>query len=283
MSDNAVSRRLRRLFSMSGDEFVTRSRQELGKRMDGVLARAGHQFSEAPRTAVSHSKVSSLLKNFPPFPPLCGSAFPTSATRSLLAPSAFVPTILTCSDIAISTTEKQSIGTWTACTGDVLRGGPVCTSVPLPASPPNSLLCSHRARRPTNANPEWFEAFGPGIRLREYAYAATRRSTGSSSRVAITLWKLRGWSSDTEFLYWSYDRRRERGLLIFCAGTTVTFNGCCRVECAEPVASGEVIWENGRGQVLGPNRGRIAVHDPGFSSLIEEPELSASARKQASE
>jgi hypothetical protein len=44
-----------------------------------------------------------------------------------------------------------------------------------------------------------------------------------------------------------------------------------------------VIWENGRAQVLGANRERIAVHDTGFSNLMAEPELSASARKQASE
>ena len=56
MSDNAVSRRLRRLFSMSGDEFVTRARQELGKRMDGVLARAGYRFSEAPQSSGSLPK-----------------------------------------------------------------------------------------------------------------------------------------------------------------------------------------------------------------------------------
>lgn len=56
MSDNAVSRRLRRVFSMSGDEFVTRSRQELGKRIDGVLARTGHDFSETPRTTSSQPK-----------------------------------------------------------------------------------------------------------------------------------------------------------------------------------------------------------------------------------
>ena len=56
MSDNAVTRRFERLFSMSGDEFVTRSRQELGKRIDGVLARAGRHFSEAPRTSASHPK-----------------------------------------------------------------------------------------------------------------------------------------------------------------------------------------------------------------------------------
>ena len=49
MSDNALSRRLRRLTSMSGDEFVTRSRQELGKRIDGALSRVGYDFSETPR------------------------------------------------------------------------------------------------------------------------------------------------------------------------------------------------------------------------------------------
>jgi len=56
VSDNAVSRRLERVFSMSGDEFVTRSRQELGKRIDGVLARIGHDFSETPRTTSSQPK-----------------------------------------------------------------------------------------------------------------------------------------------------------------------------------------------------------------------------------
>ena len=38
---------------MSGDEFVTRSRQELGKRVDGVLARVGKNFSETPRAISS--------------------------------------------------------------------------------------------------------------------------------------------------------------------------------------------------------------------------------------
>jgi len=56
VSDNAVSRRLERVFSMSGDELVTRSRQELGKRIDGVLARIGHDFSETPRTTSSQPK-----------------------------------------------------------------------------------------------------------------------------------------------------------------------------------------------------------------------------------
>ena len=50
MSDNAVSRRLRRVFSMNRDEFFTRSRQEIGKRLDGALAKVGYDFSEVPRT-----------------------------------------------------------------------------------------------------------------------------------------------------------------------------------------------------------------------------------------
>ena len=41
---------------MSGDEFVTRSRQELGKRIDGVLAAAGRDFSETPRATNSKPK-----------------------------------------------------------------------------------------------------------------------------------------------------------------------------------------------------------------------------------
>ena len=56
MSDNAVTRRLRRVFSMSGDEFVTRSRQEIGKRVDGLLARVGHNFPETPQASTSTPK-----------------------------------------------------------------------------------------------------------------------------------------------------------------------------------------------------------------------------------
>jgi heparinase II/III-like protein len=41
---------------MTGDEFVTRSRQELGKRIDGLLAGLGHDFSEAPRATGSKPK-----------------------------------------------------------------------------------------------------------------------------------------------------------------------------------------------------------------------------------
>lgn len=56
MSDNAVTRRLRRVFSMSGDEFATRSRQEIGKRLDGLLAHISHDFSETPRASTSKPK-----------------------------------------------------------------------------------------------------------------------------------------------------------------------------------------------------------------------------------
>ena len=41
---------------MSGDEFATRSRQEIGKRVDGLLARVGHDFSETPKASTSKPK-----------------------------------------------------------------------------------------------------------------------------------------------------------------------------------------------------------------------------------
>src|SRR5690242_6426535 len=41
---------------MSGDEFVTRSRQELGKRIDGILAGIGQDFSEVPQAASVDSR-----------------------------------------------------------------------------------------------------------------------------------------------------------------------------------------------------------------------------------
>ncbi len=56
MSDNALTRRVRRLTSMSGDEFGTRSRQELGKRVDAVLGLARRDFSEKPHASGSRAK-----------------------------------------------------------------------------------------------------------------------------------------------------------------------------------------------------------------------------------
>jgi Heparinase II/III-like protein/Heparinase II/III N-terminus len=48
VSDSPFTRRLRRLKSMSGDELLTRSRQEAGKRIDRALGLARWKFSEKP-------------------------------------------------------------------------------------------------------------------------------------------------------------------------------------------------------------------------------------------
>ena len=91
------------------------------------------------------------------------------------------------------------------------------------------------------------------------------------------------WSSDAEFLCWGYDRKRDRGVLVLCGGTQVSFGGREIIATAEAVSYVEVFRENGTVQVLGANQNAITLRDPGLRSLItNDSALSMTVAERAS-
>ena len=104
----------------------------------------------------------------------------------------------------------------------------------------------------------------PGVR--GYSYT----QPGEEHRIifAAQAWAFGEWASDAEFLYWGYDRNRDRGLLVFTGGTQVSFAGKVLVESPKRQSHGEVLWENGRSRVAGSNGNSVTLREDVFRTLL---------------
>jgi hypothetical protein len=80
-------------------------------------------------------------------------------------------------------------------------------------------------------------------------------------------WTVNEWSSDAGFVYWGYDRKRDRGMLVFCGGTQVSFAGR-QIVVSSNVPFCEIIREQGNVRVLGANPDEIIVRDHGLETLV---------------
>jgi hypothetical protein len=118
---------------------------------------------------------------------------------------------------------------------------------------------------------------------RAYVYSENNEEHRFFFATGSQNWNVDGWSGDAEFVYWGYELKNDRGLLIFCGGTKVSAAGQVLVECARPVPFSEVVWENARAQVLGASDREIRIHDAALRRLTAELVFSASVRKEAGE
>jgi hypothetical protein len=102
-----------------------------------------------------------------------------------------------------------------------------------------------------------------------YAYAEDDEEHWMFFATAGEHWTLDEWTSDAQFVYWGYDRKQDRGTLICCGGSKVSFAGHEIVATSQPFSFCEVVRENGTVRVLGPQKEAIIVRDPGLRTLVE--------------
>jgi len=98
-------------------------------------------------------------------------------------------------------------------------------------------------------------------------------------------WTLGPWTSDAGFLYWGFDRYRERGSLIFCNGSYVNFGGQPVVSSSQRIERCEIMEENRAMEVYVSDNDSVVVHCPELGGFIESepemPENQAAGRNQA--
>jgi hypothetical protein len=92
---------------------------------------------------------------------------------------------------------------------------------------------------------------------------------------AAKAWVLEDWSSDSDFVYWGCDRKRDSGLLIVCGGTQLSFAGQKLVASSKRISFCEVVCENGSVQISAPQRSALTVSDAALRSLTTQLMLSA--------
>ncbi len=125
-------------------------------------------------------------------------------------------------------------------------------------------------------------AVGQNSSARAYFYQAGDEEHWIFFATPGQRWALGNWSSDAEFLYWGYDRKQDRGMLILCGGTQVSFGGHEIISIAGPVCYIEVLRESGTVRLLGADQNAIIVRDPGLRSLItNESALTMPVAQQA--
>lgn len=151
------------------------------------------------------------------------------------------------------------------------------------ASLPTDFATLLRSGKTASSQPGTLKTIGEVSGGRCYVYACAEEEHRFFFANGGQTWNVGGWSSDAEFVYWGYDRKQDRGLLIFCSGTKVSLAGQVLAESSKQTSICEVLWENGRVQVLGADNRRVTIDDSVLRSLVTEPALSASAREQASE
>lgn len=151
------------------------------------------------------------------------------------------------------------------------------------ASLPAEFVTLFRSRENASSGPGILKTVGETSSVHAFVYSENNEEHRFFFATANQNWNADGWSSDSEFVYCGYERKHDRGLLIFFGGTKVSAAGQILVECSKPVPFGEVVWENGRAQVLGAANREIRIHDAALRSLTAELVFSASVRKEASE
>jgi hypothetical protein len=178
---------------------------------------------------------------------------------------------------------RQTIGngTWSPAYGEA-QPAPVLYFSTV-ASLPTEFVTLFRSRENASVRPGTLKTVGESSSVRAYVYAERDEEHRFFFATASQDWAADGWSSDAEFVYWGYDRRQDRGLLILVGGTKIICAGQAIAECSKRAAFCEVLWESGHAQMMGTEDNRITVHDSAFRSLMAEPVLSASPRQKASE
>ena len=151
------------------------------------------------------------------------------------------------------------------------------------ATLPTEFATLFRSRKTASSQPGTLKSIGQISRERGYVYADGQEEHRFIFANGSQIWNIDGWSSDAEFVYWAYDRKRDSGLLVLCGGTKVSAAGQAIVECSKQGSFCEVLWENGRAQALGAGGNRITIYDAALRSLTAEPVLSTSTRQQVSE
>lgn len=105
---------------------------------------------------------------------------------------------------------------------------------------------------------------GPSV----WGYSYTQPGEEHQIIFAAQPWTFGEWASDAEFLYWGYDRNRDRGLLVFFGATQVSFAGQALVELSKRQSHGEVVWENGQGRVAGSGGASVTLREDVFRTLM---------------
>jgi len=150
------------------------------------------------------------------------------------------------------------------------------------ASLPAELVTLFRLREDASARPGALRVVGETTSVRAYVYSEGDAEHRFFFNTGNQLWTADTWSSDAELVYWGLDRKQDRGLLVFCGGTQLSVAGHLLAECSNPAPFCEVVWQNGRAEVLGAVRDPMTIHNLAFRTLMAEPAL-LSARQQASE
>lgn len=151
------------------------------------------------------------------------------------------------------------------------------------ASLPTEFATLFRSGENASIRPGTLKAVGEAFGVRAYLFSESEEEHRFFFANANQNWGTDNWSSDAEFVYWGYERKHDRGLLVFCGGTKVSAAGQVIAECSNRGSFCEVLWDNGRTQVLGPGDDQVTIHDLAIRGLTAEPVFSAAAQKQASE
>lgn len=178
-----------------------------------------------------------------------------------------------------SWTQKVENGSWSPAYGEA-QPAPVLHFSTV-ASLPTGFATLFKLRENASVRPGTLKPVGESSIVPAYEYAKSDEEHRFFFASANKPWTVDGWSSDAEFLYWGYDRKSDRGLLILSGGTKVSAAGQALAECSKPASFCEVLWENGRARGLGADN-RVTIHESVFRRLMAEPVLS-SARQQARE
>ncbi len=135
------------------------------------------------------------------------------------------------------------------------------------ASLPAESVTLFRARE--NAEPRGsLKSAGGNGNAREYVYAEGNEEHWMFFSSAGARWTVGDWSSDAEFVYWGYDRKRDIGLLIVCGGCLVSFAGRELVACLGRVPYFEIVREKGIARVLTPASDAIVLRNAGLGALL---------------
>lgn len=177
-------------------------------------------------------------------------------------------------------TQKIENGTWSPAYGDVQPA--LVLHLSTVAGLPTEFATLFRLRENASLRPGTLDTVSETSSARCYEYAENGEEHRFFFGSANKDWTVDGWSGDVEFVYWGFDRKSDRALLVLCGGTKVSAAGQVLVECSTPASFCEVLWENGRARLLGAVDIPVTLYEAALRSLMAEPVLS-SARRQASE
>ena len=109
---------------------------------------------------------------------------------------------------------------------------------------------------------------GESVGARGYVYSEGDYEHWMFFSAGSGRWILGDWSSDAEFVYWGYDRKRDSGLLIVCGGCLVSFAGRELVACLAPAPYFEIVRAKGIARVSASASDAIVLRDPGLGALV---------------